>query len=510
MTSLETGLAWATLLQIFVLGAFFGGLPGLSVRTHRLVSPLLGGLTVTALLGLLVSGLGTDVPPKLLGWARFDALGYFVLAVLSVIAFAVHRYALSYLAGDPRHELFLRRTARTVAFVSAFLLADHLVASGLLWIGMSLGMHALLRHFEERAAARRAAKKKFWFSRVGDLCFWTAVILLVRSEVPLTPSTWTSAALAETSLTTPALLFVCGVLLKSAQFPFHTWLPETMEAPTPVSALMHAGVVNAGAYLLLRLSPLLATTGAALDLALVAGGVTTTLGCLAWWSQSDVKKSLAWSTIAQMGFLMMEIGLGLFQTALLHLLGHALYKAHAFLRSGTLPESTEPEPPAESPLVFLGTAAWVMALASGLALASRPFASGPWDVEVTMFAVWGAISLDIARRAGSRIGVRIGAATVALGAFVGTHWLAHAWLGDWFVGAPSLLTRGPVALGAAGLLVLALTLVGLWLAAPKRLRELDFAFAFHVHALNGFYVGTFAGVAYEKLRTLFTPRGTAA
>jgi NAD(P)H-quinone oxidoreductase subunit 5 len=287
--------------------------------------------------------------------------------------------------------------ARTVAFVSAFVLSDHLAVSGVLWIGMSLGMHALLRHFEGRAAARRAAKKKFWFSRVGDVAFWTAVVLLLREGVSLSPSSWTVDTFAGSSAGVAALLLVGTVLLKSAQFPFHSWLPETMEAPTPVSALMHAGVINAGAFLLLRLSPLLVARPAALDLALVAGGLTTALGCLVWWSQPDVKKSLAWSTVAQMGFLMVEIGLGLFHTALLHLLGHALYKAHAFLRSGTLPETRVEENRDDALSSWILPAAATLVFAALLAVASHRWSGGPWDVEFAMVALWTAISFDIAR-----------------------------------------------------------------------------------------------------------------
>lgn len=511
MTTLELALSWAVLVQIGLLGLVFGGPWRLSVGAHTAASPLLGTLAGTSALGLLAACLSTD-PARvlLLGAARFDALAFFVLTVMSLIAFAVHRFALSYLAGDPAHPVFLARMARTIAFVSAFVLSDHLAVTGVLWIGMSLGMHALLRHFEGRAAARRAAKKKFWFSRVGDVAFWTAVLLLVRGNVSLAPSTWTVDTFAGTAAGIAALLLVGTVLLKSAQFPFHSWLPETMEAPTPVSALMHAGVINAGAFLLLRLSPLLAASPVALDLALVAGGLTTALGCLVWWSQPDVKKSLAWSTVAQMGFLMVEIGLGLFHTALLHLLGHALYKAHAFLRSGTLPEARVEEVREEPLSGWLLPAGATLALAGLLAVVSHRVSGGPWDVEVAMVALWAAISLDIARRAPPSLVARVGTSGAALLAFAATHWLAHAWFGGWFTTAPTLVSRGPFAVVAAGLLVVLLGLVSLWLAAPRRWREHDAAFAFHVHALNGFYVGTHAGVAYEKLKTLFSPRGTVA
>jgi NAD(P)H-quinone oxidoreductase subunit 5 len=129
---------------------------------------------------------------------------------------------------------------------------------------------------------------------------------------------------------------VAGAMLKSAQFPFHSWLPDTMETPTPVSALMHAGIINAGGFLVIRMAPLLSLSHPAMGFLALFGTITALFGSLVMLTHSSIKRVLAFSTIAQMGFMMLECGLGAFSLALLHLVSHALYKAYAFLSSGNL------------------------------------------------------------------------------------------------------------------------------------------------------------------------------
>jgi NAD(P)H-quinone oxidoreductase subunit 5 len=134
-------------------------------------------------------------------------------------------------------------------------------------------------------------------------------------------------------------LFVLGAMTKSAQFPFHSWLPDTMETPTPVSALMHAGIINAGGFLVIRLSPLISISPISLDFLAVLGALTAIFGAVVMLTQTSVKRSLAYSTIAQMGFMMLQCGLGAYSAALLHLVGHSLYKAYAFLSTGSVLEA---------------------------------------------------------------------------------------------------------------------------------------------------------------------------
>jgi NAD(P)H-quinone oxidoreductase subunit 5 len=180
-----------------------------------------------------------------------------------------------------------------------------------------------------------------------------------------------------------AVLTVIAAALKSAQFPFHGWLIQVMEAPTPVSALLHAGIVNAGAFLVIRMSPVVSYSATALGLLAVIGLITLALAALVMLTQTSVKVSLAWSTTAQMGFMLLECGLGLYSLAMLHLVAHSLYKAHAFLASGSVVDGFRAPAidynPSKSP-AWRSTAAFAIAMLMtlttgavfGVSLAQQP------------------------------------------------------------------------------------------------------------------------------------------
>jgi len=135
-------------------------------------------------------------------------------------------------------------------------------------------------------------------------------------------------------LTAICLLLVGVAMLKSAQFPFHSWLPDTMETQTPLSALMHAGIINAGGFLIVRLSPVVSLSPVALNTLAIVGAFTAIFASLVMMTQASIKRMLALSTIAQMGFMMLQCGLGAFSIAVLHIVAHSLYKAHAFFIVG--------------------------------------------------------------------------------------------------------------------------------------------------------------------------------
>ncbi|MEM6471208.1 MAG: proton-conducting transporter membrane subunit, partial [Planctomycetota bacterium] len=138
-----------------------------------------------------------------------------------------------------------------------------------------------------------------------------------------------------TNIQVAAVLLVIAAVVKSAQFPFHTWLPQTMQTPTPVSALMHAGIVNAGGYLIVRLHPVVVAAPWVMAVLAAFGILTVTYAAVVMTTQTSVKRTLAYSTIAQMGFMILQCGLGAFSAAMLHILAHSMYKAHAFLSSGS-------------------------------------------------------------------------------------------------------------------------------------------------------------------------------
>tara|TARA_R110002049_G_scaffold93482_5_gene231059 strand:- start:152 stop:1615 length:1464 start_codon:yes stop_codon:yes gene_type:complete len=268
-------------------------------------------------------------------------IGLLVLTV-SVISCVVLRFSNKLLVEDKGQNTFMLFLAITITNVMIMLMSPNLIQFFIFWILTSLSLDKLLKHFHNRSEAVKAAKQKFIISRIGDL-FIAASIWMIGStfnsfNFELINTTLNSEKFfAENafSLNMISILLTVGVLIKSAQFPFHSWLPRTMETPVTVSALMHAGIVNAGGFLLLRLDKLLVTSSTALMILIIVGGITTLFAITVMLTQTNVKQSLAYSTIAQMGFMIIQCGLGAFSFALIHMIGHAFYKAYKFLSSGT-------------------------------------------------------------------------------------------------------------------------------------------------------------------------------
>jgi len=227
--------------------------------------------------------------------------------------------------------------AATLAAVLLLVQAGDLVLLVAAWIATSLTLHRLLLFYPDRVQAVRAARKKFVVARLGDAALAIAALLLFVGFGTLDIATMLAAArdgAAPAVAAWAAGLLALAAILKSAQFPTHGWLTEVMETPTPVSALLHAGVINAGGFLLIRFADVMLSSPSVLAALVAIGGITALVGGLTMLAQPAVKSSLAWSTIAQMGFMIMQCGLALFPLALLHIVAHSLYKAHAFLASG--------------------------------------------------------------------------------------------------------------------------------------------------------------------------------
>jgi NAD(P)H-quinone oxidoreductase subunit 5 len=259
-----------------------------------------------------------------------------VLLVLTTFLIGiVFQYSRRYMAGEAVAKRYYAWLTVTSAAILGLVLSNNLLAFAVAWCATSLGLHRLLTLYRDRAGAILAARKKFIVSRLGDACMLGALILTYRAF-----GSWDFEVIRQASVPANidwiAGLLVAAALLKSAQFPFHTWLPDTMETATPVSALMHAGIINAGGILVLRLHPLIGQSDVALALLASVGAVTAVFGSVVMLTQASIKRSLAFSTVAQMGFMMLELGLGAYHLALLHLVAHSLYKAHAFLASGSV------------------------------------------------------------------------------------------------------------------------------------------------------------------------------
>ena len=268
---------------------------------------------------------------------RLDVVSLIMFLLVAFIGWVVVRFSGTYLDGDSRQGAFMGWLCLTLASVLLLVLAGSLEQLVFAWIATSLSLHRLLLFYPQRIAAQRAAAKKFVTARLGDLALILAAILLAFTYGTADIEGILQAARLGQggggAIAAAAFLALAAVL-KSAQFPTHGWLTEVMEAPTPVSALLHAGVINAGGFLLIRFADVLLLAPGVLALLVVIGGFTALFGGLVMLTQPAVKTSLAWSTVAQMGFMILECGLGLFPLALLHIAAHSLYKAHAFLSSG--------------------------------------------------------------------------------------------------------------------------------------------------------------------------------
>jgi NAD(P)H-quinone oxidoreductase subunit 5 len=387
MPAFDPGLLVWTLPLLYACAA----LPALGGARPRLAWPVAeGGALATAAVAFAGAGLA------LAGSERADVLGHAMTLLIATLGWVIVRYSRQYLAGEPRQARYVAALMLTLAAVSVVVLADHLGVLVGAWIASSLALHQLLVFYRERTPARIAAHKKFLSNRLSEACLLAALWLLWADAGTLSIDAL-AAHLAELGHASPRLqaaaaLFALAAILRCALLPAHGWLIQVMEAPTPVSALLHAGVVNLGGFVMIRLAALLSEAPFAQTLLVVLGATTAVLAGLVMMTRISIKVRLAWSTCAQMGFMLMQCGLGLYELALLHLIAHSLYKAHAFLRAGeTVADSRRqalapaialPTPGVRAMLRLLA-APLAIALVAGSALAWHallPGTSTPWVV----------------------------------------------------------------------------------------------------------------------------------
>jgi len=380
----DSSTVWLPLLGVAALciPLTYGlaALVSIGVRPFRLAG-LAGGLGLG--LALLVAGgwaLATRgeartvaLPPGSEGWlaltVRLDVVTSAMLVLVCFIALIIVRFSRTYLQGDSGQARYVRWLMATLAAVTLLVVSNNLLVIWLAWVGTSLSLHQLLTFYALRPQAIIVAHKKFLVSRVADVSMAGALCLIWLQVGSLDLDAlhaWAGSVSAlPLRLEAAAVLLVVGASLKCAQLPFHGWLIQVMEAPTPVSALLHAGVVNLGGLLMIRLAPLMVKAEPAQTLLVVIGCVTAVVAALVMTTRVSVKVMLAWSTCAQMGFMLVQCGLGAYSLALLHLLAHSLYKAHAFLSSGSAVDGWRAQA-LVAPKARAGLAAWLAAAAISL------------------------------------------------------------------------------------------------------------------------------------------------
>ncbi len=428
----------------------------------------------------------------------YDGVASLMFALVSFVGWVICLYSIRYLDGESAQGRYFRWTSVTIGAVSMMVISGNLLMFVAMWIVTSLGLHRLLLHYAHRPAAQRAAWTKFVISRIGDVALIAAMVL-IYNEFNTFDFAKLFAAAGSLATVTPAMhaagfLLVAGAVTKSAQFPFHTWLPLTMETPTPVSALMHAGIVNAGGYLIIRTSQLEALTPWALTTLAVLGGFTACFAATVMLTQTSVKKALAYSTIAQMGFMLLQCGLGAYSSAMLHILAHSLYKAYAFLSSGSVVASRAAdfrEPSLNRPLHLIPLAIvapilfawlWLSLTLFGIDLTAKPGGLLLGGLLCLALTHW----IGQAMRTDSRT---LALRTIAISACLCLAYSASFFAIDSMVSpslptptAPALmwLIVALVASGFAGMFLLQ------WSLSNGRTRET--VHRLRIHASNGFYL----------------------
>jgi len=284
---------------------------------------------------------------------KFDDLAALMLVIVALVGFCVHVFSLGYMSGDAAKARYFAGLSVFMFSMTGIVLADNLFMMFIFWELVGFSSWLLINHWHERPAACAAAKKAFITNRVGDFGFLLGILMCywIRGTVNLTDlAVQTSSGFASYSRAIPLLLF-CGAIGKSAQLPLQVWLPDAMEGPTPVSALIHAAtMVAAGIYMLCRIQVLMVPQ--ALDVIAWVGTATALYGALCAVTQRDIKKVLAYSTISQLGYMVAAFGLGSVEhrlesgeivlvaagvgAAMFHLTTHAFFKALLFLGSGSV------------------------------------------------------------------------------------------------------------------------------------------------------------------------------
>jgi NAD(P)H-quinone oxidoreductase subunit 5 len=432
---------------------------------------------------------------------KLDALTAIVATLVAFIGAVVVRYSVNYLDGNPGQPRFMRGLCLTLAAVLTMILAPNLLQFAAGWIATSLALHQLLLFYPERAGAQRAARFKFAVSRLGDACLIGAVVLLWSSF-----GTPDFAALAEKAVAlrggdVPAavslagLLVIGAALLKCAQFPLHGWLPEVVETPTPVSALLHAGLINAGGFLVVRLADVMLLASVSLHILALVGGFTALFASTVMLTKTSIKISLAWSTIAQMGFMLMQCGLGAFSSAVLHLVAHSLYKAYAFLSSGSVVDeamrATGPARPATSAPAtgLLVGAAVAGSLVLGWAMGFTPLGQ-PGPVALGAILGIGLAQLVAASYAAGGFTLALRGAALAAGVG-GAYFALQAGSARLLAGAvPASAPHGggAIDLAVATLAVLSFASLAILQAALPAMTANPRWRALYWHVANGFHV----------------------
>ncbi len=284
-----------------------------------------------------------------------DRLSAVMMVLISGVGTIIYTYSIDYMYQEPHERRYLAMLGVAVFVLLCMVSSANLLMLFLFWQVLSYLLYILI-HNHAHAGTLEAAFRTFTILRVGDVAFLTGIVVAYQLFGTLEFPDLFVAAARSTSMvsvwpgielngaTAVTLLLFVGGMSKSAQFPLHIWMPRYLYAPTPVTALLHAGIINAGGFLINRLAPLFGLSSTTLHVAFVIGTLTAVLGATMMLAQNDIKNMLGFSTIGQMGYMIMECGLGAFSLAVFHLIAHGLFKATVFLNCGNVIGRARVEP----------------------------------------------------------------------------------------------------------------------------------------------------------------------
>ncbi|MFZ3589044.1 NADH-quinone oxidoreductase subunit L [Bacillus sp. DJP31] len=323
-----------------------------------------------------------------------NQLNALMLVIVSLVSFLVHMYSKGYMHEDERFHIYYAYLGFFTFAMLGLVLSPNLLQTYMFWELVGLGSFLLIGFYFFKGEAKAAAKKAFIMTRIGDVGLLIGIILLFWQvgsfEYDEIFSSVEAGAISNGMITLIAILIFIGAMGKSGQFPLHTWLPDAMEGPTPVSALIHAAtMVAAGVYLVAALFPLFAASETALYTVAVIGGITAIFAASIGLVQKDIKRVLAYSTVSQLGYMMLALGSAGYVAGVFHLMTHAFFKALLFLAAGSVIHAVHTQNIEEmgglwkklrvtAPLFLIGT----------LAISGVPLFSGFFSKDEILLAAW--------------------------------------------------------------------------------------------------------------------------
>ncbi len=448
MTNLTTVAAMAV-VAIPAAAAGAGITAPIRARSGAVGTIAVAGAALTALAGLVVfAGAGARAQETRSLLAPFgdiditagvlvDGLTGVLVLVVAVVGLCVQVYSVGHLRGDPRYPTYAAQVSLFIAAMMLVVVSGDLLALVVGWEVMGLCSYLLIGHYRDLPVAPGAAVKAFLVTRSGDIGFLLGVLLLggAAGSFRIVDIVAAIGSIDPGTLTAATLLLLLGVAGKSAQFPLHTWLPDAMAGPTPISALIHAAtMVAAGVFIVMRLFPVFLAAPGTMTVLAISAAITMVLGAACALGQDDIKRVLAWSTISQLGYLTGALATGGYVQAGFHLVTHAAFKALLFLAAGVILHQFGTALMSElgglrraMPVTFVVTLFGLLALVGVLPL------SGGFSKDAVLDAAWQAVRGESPVLSNSPVAAFLlisMLATVLLTAAYATRLLLRTFFGD--------------------------------------------------------------------------------